>query len=237
MILACNMSFKKLSYFKYSVSKVVSNLFSKKSQYSQHGEDILVANLLNKIDSFIDIGANDGVFLSNTYLFAQKDAFGLCIEPSKSCFWKLRLNHLLHPKVKCINIAISNFDGFSDFVEDGYEGLLSSISDSKKGSTYKVKTRTLKQIINKNDRFKKTDIVSIDVEGFELKVLDGAGNSLKDVKIIIIEVDKINLDQVIQHKSLIHHRPAYTNNINLILLNKSESFEEPGSLPSGFYKF
>ena len=227
----------KLSYFKYSLSKVVSNLLTKKSQYSQHGEDILVSNLLNKIDSFIDIGANDGVFLSNTYFFAKRDAFGLCIEPSKCCFWKLRLNHILHPKVKCINAATSNFNGFSDFKEDGYEGLLSSITDSKKSSTYKVKTLILKQIIKNNDRFKKADIVSIDVEGHELNVLDGAGNSLKEVKIIIIEVDKINLDQVIQHKSLIHHRPAYTNNINLILLNKSESFEEPGSLPSGFYKF
>ena len=230
------MSLKKLSYFKYSLSKVVSNLLTKKSQYSQHGEDILVSNLLNQIVSFIDIGANDGVFLSNTYLFAKKNAFGLCIEPSKSCFWKLRLNHLLHPKVKCINSAISNFDGFSDFKEDGYEGLLSSITDSKKGSTYKVKTRTLKQIINKNDRFKNADIVSIDVEGFELNVLDGSGNSLKDVKIIILEVDKINLDQVIKHRSLNYHRPTYTNNINLILLNKGESFKEPDSLPSGFYK-
>lgn len=230
------MCVKKLSYFKYSLSKVFSNLITKKSQYSQHGEDILVSNLLNQIVSFIDIGANDGVFLSNTYLFAKKDAFGLCIEPSKSCFWKLRLNHLLHPKVKCINTAISNFNGCSDFKEDGYEGLLSSITDSKKSSTYKVKTRTLKQIINKNDRFKKADIVSIDVEGFELNVLEGAGNSLKDVKIIILEIDKINLDQVIKHRSLNYHRPSYTNNINLILLNKSESFKEPDSLPSGFYK-
>ena len=230
------MILKKLSYFKYSLSKIVSNLLSKKSQYSQHGEDILVSNLLKQIVSFIDIGANDGVFLSNTYLFAKKDAFGLCIEPSKSCFWKLRLNHLLHPKVKCINSAISDFDGFSNFSEDGYEGLLSSITDSIESSTYKVKTLTLKQIINKNDRFKKVDIVSIDVEGFELNVLDGAGISLRDVKVIIIEVDKLNLDQVIKHRSLNHHRPTYTNNINLILLNKSESFEEPVSLPSGFFK-
>jgi len=230
------MSFKKLSYFKYSLAKIVSNLLTNKSQYSQHGEDILVSKLLNQVDSFIDIGANDGVFLSNTYLFAKKNAFGLCIEPSKSCFWKLRLNHLLHPKVKCINAAISNFDGFSDFREDGYEGLLSSITNSKKSSTYKVETFILKQIVKKNDRFKKADIVSIDVEGFELNVLEGAGNSLKDVKIIILEVDKINLDQVIKHRSLKHHRPAYTNNINLILLNKSKSFEEPDSLPSGFYK-
>ena len=44
----------------------------------------------------------------------------------------------------------------------------------------------------------KADIVSIDVEGFELNVLEGAESSLKDVKIIIIEIDKINLDQVIQ---------------------------------------
>ena len=71
------MILKKLSYFKYSLSKIVSNLLSKKSQYSQHGEDILVSNLLKQIGSFIDIGANDGVFLQTL----------ICLP--KKCFWTL----------------------------------------------------------------------------------------------------------------------------------------------------
>ena len=80
------MILKKLSYFKYSLSKIVSNLLSKKSQYSQHGEDILVSNLLKQIGSFIDIGANDGVFLSNTYLFAKKMLLDFALSPQKVVF-------------------------------------------------------------------------------------------------------------------------------------------------------
>ena len=61
-----------------------------KNSYAQHEEDRLIELLLPKgVNSFIDIGANDGVLFSNSFKFAKKEANGLCIEPSRNSFRKL----------------------------------------------------------------------------------------------------------------------------------------------------
>ena len=51
-----------LRYYKYYSKILLHNWFKSKNSYSQHGEDILIESLFpNRIKSFIDIGANDGV--------------------------------------------------------------------------------------------------------------------------------------------------------------------------------
>ena len=100
------MLFKKLSYAKYYAGILFRNWTSKKNSYAQHGEDLLIEQLLGKIEIFIDVGANDGVLFSNTYKFTKQGARGLCLEPCPSTFFKLRLNHLFHPRVKCIRAAV-----------------------------------------------------------------------------------------------------------------------------------
>ena len=74
------MKFKKLSYAKYYAGILFRNWTGKKESYAQHGEDLLVEQLLGEIESFIDIGANDGVLFSNTFQFAKKGARGLCVD-------------------------------------------------------------------------------------------------------------------------------------------------------------
>ena len=98
-----------LKYAKYYCSLLLNHWLRTEVSYAQHGEDLLIESIMGseKIGSFIDIGANDGVLFSNTYKFAKSGSHGLCIEPSRTCFRKLRLNHLLHPKVKCLHSAIS----------------------------------------------------------------------------------------------------------------------------------
>ena len=61
---------KKLRYAKYYAGVLFRNWRSKKDSFAQHGEDLLVEQLLPKVQSFIDIGAKDGVLFSNTYKFA-----------------------------------------------------------------------------------------------------------------------------------------------------------------------
>ena len=81
---------KKLRYLKYYAKVLLTNWTVNKDSYAQHGEDKLVEQLLpNGVNSFIDIGANDGVLFSNTYKFAKNGARGLCLEPSRSSYNKL----------------------------------------------------------------------------------------------------------------------------------------------------
>ena len=103
---------EKLKYAKYYTRILFRNWTDKKESYAQHGEDLLVEQLLGQIESFIDIGANDGVLFSNTFKFAKKGARGLCVEPSRKSFRKLKLNHLFHRKVSCIHSAVSSQSGY-----------------------------------------------------------------------------------------------------------------------------
>ena len=78
-----------LKYVKYYLGVLYKNWTKLRKSYAQHGEDVLVEQLLPKgINSFIDIGANDGVLFSNTFKFAKSGVAGVC-DPSLSTYRKL----------------------------------------------------------------------------------------------------------------------------------------------------
>jgi len=230
------MIIKKLRYAKYYGALLIRNWISKDKSYAQHGEDLLIEQLLGEIKSFIDIGANDGVLFSNTFKFAKKGARGLCIEPSCLSFRKLFLNHLINPKVKCLNSAISENDGLVYLREDGYEQILSKVTTKKSAGCSPVKAFSFKSIFERFPKFSNVDLISIDVEGHEDQVLRGCGNNPLDAKVIILEIDKANVTEALKLKSLSNHIAKYSNDVNLILLHKNFSFNNPRELPPGFYK-
>jgi FkbM family methyltransferase len=227
----------KVKYFKYYSKLLLNNWIQEKDTYAQHGEDKIIDLLIPKgVKSFIDIGANDGVLFSNTYKFARRGAFGICIEPSKSSFIKLYLNHLFHKQVICINRAISSTSGFLEFDELGYENVLSKVVEEKKQSTIRKKCNTLDEIFKDHSNFKCPDLISIDVEGHEKEVLQGGINCLHQSKIIIIEVDKLNMDSICHLPALENHTPKFSNSLNTIFLNKNINFPKIKELVPGFFK-
>lgn len=227
---------QKLKYLKYYIGILCNNWKQSKDSYAQHGEDKLIENLLPKrVTSFLDIGANDGVLFSNTYKFAKDGARGICLEPSRSSYFKLKLNHIFNFQTKCLQLAISHREEVMFLKEDGYENVLSNVSQNKANDNYPVKTTSLVELLKRFPKFRSPELVSIDVEGFEEKVIQGAGDSLLATKIIILEVDKSNLTNLLCLPALQNHYPAYSNGINLFLLNKKERYRKPNRLPKGFY--
>ena len=87
--------------------------YSKKG-YSQGGEDLILAKLLNyKSNGFyIDVSANDPVILNNTYLFYKIGWTGLNFEPIPELAEKFKKKR---NKDIVVNKAISNFTGEADF--------------------------------------------------------------------------------------------------------------------------
>ena len=77
--------------------------------------------------------------------------------------------------------------------EDGYENVLSNVSQNKTNDNYPIKTTSLVELLKRFPKFRSPELVSIDVEGFEEKFIQGAGDTLLATKIIILEVDKSNL--------------------------------------------
>ena len=226
---------KKLRYVKYYAKVLLNNWTANKESYAQHGEDILVEQLLpNGVNSFIDIGANDGVLFSNTYKFAKNGAQGLCIEPSPSAYKKLLLNHLFNKRVSCINSAISNTNGKLLLQEDGYESTLSRVVNKSTQTSITIPCYTMLDILSKFPNFRKVDIVSIDVEGHEYEVLEGMPIADFYTKLLIIESDKSQIEELKQLKFFKHYNPIISNGINTFFIHNEENLEIPNHLPEGF---
>ena len=240
------MIIKKLRYAKYYGALLICNWRNKEKSYAQHDEDLLVEQQLGTIESFIDIGANDGVLFSNTYKFAKLRARGLCIEPSPTTFLKLRLNHLFHRRVRCIRAAVSNRSGSVSFIKDGYEEVLSRVSDlscSQNANhltdkhTISVPALTLEKILLRYKYFQQVDLLSVDVEGHEKKVFEGLKDCPFKARIIVLEADKMEIENILSLPFFEDYVAKFTNGVNLILLHKLEAQKQRNqnnSLPDKF---
>jgi FkbM family methyltransferase len=222
-----------LSYLKYIAGRYMKELNNPRDTYSQNVEDKVAACILGSVERFIDIGANDGITFSNTYLFANSGAAGLCFEPVKSTYWSARLFHLLHPRVKCINEGISRRFGEGRMVVDGYDGLLSHIISSDLVSRVEIPPdakpillRPLSYWLNRYPKFRHSDLVSIDVEGHEMSVLESIDFSKFTAKCFIVETDKISIDSVDGFMAPLRYRARLTNGRNTFWFSHGAAGEE-----------
>jgi len=81
--------------------------------YSYNGEDWIIEQLLEglgiKTGWFVDVGAWDGIYLSNTLQLAEKGWQGVMIEGDEGRFKKLKLNMFPY-RVKTIHAMVSAKD-------------------------------------------------------------------------------------------------------------------------------
>ena len=170
--------------------------------YSQIRQDEFIDNFFNHKSNgiFLDIGANDGILLSNTYFFEkEKNWTGICIEPRTEEYVKLIQNR----KCYCVNSAISNCEGTKDFLEiKGHAAMLSGLSENYdvrhlerirsemesggKCDTIQIQVTRLQTILNKFN-IHNIDYCSIDVEGAELDVIKSIDFGKTQIKIFTIE--------------------------------------------------
>lgn len=149
--------------------------------YSQIGQDIFVTKYYNNKRNgyYIDIGAYDGIKLSNTYLLEKNFQWkGICIEPLPDIFNLLKKNR---PNSICINKAIYsksgeklNFDickkykmlsGITNFIDTHKK----KVNESKK--TIQIDTITLMDLLDLLNAPKYIEYLSLDTEGSEYEIL------------------------------------------------------------------
>ena len=143
--------------------------------YSQLRQDLNVISFFNNKNDlyFIDIGANDGKTLSNTFLLEKKYNWkGICSEPLPIAFKQL----IKCRSVTCDNNAVFSKSGLS--LEFSESNLLSGISKfidrhkhAKKGNKIIVKTITLQSLLDNYKAPKIIQYFSLDTEGTELEIL------------------------------------------------------------------
>lgn len=168
--------------------RVVKSNSSPIVSYSQFGEDIIINDLLNSIPintvSYLDIGANNPEFISNTYLFYKRGFKGVLVEPNPYLCGKLRY---VRPNDLVINCGIGIDDrkeaDFYLFPEEA-DGLSTFSAEEAKfmeevginGKKYKVERIWKIPLMNINEVIEKyftecPELISIDVEGWDLKIL------------------------------------------------------------------
>jgi FkbM family methyltransferase len=149
--------------------------------YSQLEQDLEVLNYYNHKTNgfFIEIGASDGIELSNTYLLETKYNWkGICVEPIPYRFNSLCNNR---PNSFCCNNAVynrSDLDVIFDIANngDGLSGISDNI-DCHKEKVNSNKTQITVKTISFNDLLEKynaplfIEYLSLDTEGSELEIL------------------------------------------------------------------
>ena len=141
--------------------------------HSQIGQDEWVNTILKDKNTgyFIELGACDGVNISNTLYFENKGWDGLCIEPNDILFKQLMSNR----KCSKSNCLVSGVKGL--VVDFSMCGCLSGIIDdntgpfTRKNNSVRKTTSTLEDVLDFHKAPHIIDYLSLDVEGHEYDIL------------------------------------------------------------------
>ena len=194
---------------------------------SQYGQDKFVDDYFQGKEKgvFLDIGAHDGIFLSNSFFFEkQRNWTGVCFEPNPRLYQQLIKNR----NCICIEGAASDKNGNFEFLDiEGVESLGGIIEKydprhleridrdiEKYGGLGKkvisVKGYNINEILI-NNNLTNIDYLSIDTEGGELNILKAIDYEKIKIKLITVEVNY-------PEESLFHRL------INPFLKNTAHSF-------------
>ncbi len=171
--------------------KIVTKLLLKHSQlvYAQSGEDLILAQLFFKLDilhpTYLDIGANHPMYISNTYYFYMRGSKGVCIEPNPYLYQKIKK---VRPRDTVLNVGIGitgesaadfylfpeHAHGLSTFSKEEAEYWqhtgMKKVGKIQYEKVIQVPLQTINTVIG--DNFQQTpDFISIDVEGLDLQIL------------------------------------------------------------------
>jgi len=169
--------------------------FIKRKSYAMDGEDTAI-NLFNKKlekGFYVDIGAHHPIQRNNTHLLFKKGWEGINIDVNK---FSIDLFNFLRPEDLNLQIAVSDKEGeISFFYQKKFSQLNTTDKEIAKENFQgnyqekKVKCQTIQNILD-NSKFKnkKIDLLNIDVEGAEMKVLNTLNFEIYDPSLICIEI-------------------------------------------------
>jgi len=205
--------------FRYITPPVVYSPIANNSN-SQTGEDRIVAYLFSsmKIDhiSYLDIGAGDPVCSNNTYFFYTNNGKGILVEPDSNVNDRTKA---VRPDDLIINAAISDDTNeeadFFIFNDPSLNTLSEQEAKLRTNSGVyqllekkRIKLITIENIIKDYLNGQIPDLISLDVEGMDYKVLNSFNFENYPVPVWIVETCTYSEN---------HVKPKVTSIIDLML--------------------
>lgn len=185
--------------------------------YSQNNEQQIIGRYFGRFAGVaLDIGANDGITISNTYALWDRGWKGALVEPSPQAFDRLRKNlaeFVVTQAVDLYNRAVGVKDEQMILHDCGTHlkkndvALLSTLVESERdkwaaaGNEFEpvrvdvLTWNTLQGMM----RWKHFDLVSIDAEGMDLEILRQMDLSAMAVQMLVIEHEHCDREGIIAH--------------------------------------
>ena len=169
---------------------------------SRHGEDFLILSAFagQSRGFYIDVGAFDGVYGSNTWALAQSGWSGICIEPAPEVFPQLTRNR---PSALCVEAACGADDGIAtlsidptmqfrsvhsmDRVKKGYENAIEFRGlDTQAFSSVAVDVVAINGLLRRTRGFREIDLLNIDAESAVPEVFSGLDLDWYTPRLIVV---------------------------------------------------
>jgi FkbM family methyltransferase len=196
------LNFFKFFYFLYMYIKS-KKILKSKIFYSNWGIDMLADEFFKKkVNGFyIDVGCHQPLLNNNTYRLYKRGWRGINIDLDYNT---IDMFNFFRKKDLNIHAAVSNKieeKNLYFFHNRSPVNTLSKDSGIKAKEIRKIKTTTLNNIIDASKyRGKEIDFISIDVEGFELNVLEGLDFEKYKPKLVVLELIDPSIKEFHQQK-------------------------------------
>ena len=192
-----------LKEFSIKLNLLHKKLFFKKKYFSFSGVDVIIENIFRnqEFGFYIDVGCQHPIKNNNTLILYNKGWKGINIDLDKD---NIDLFKKSRPNDENVNIAVSNEIKEVDLYFYHKKSPINTIDKktsqfqkAKVSSIKKIKTDTLNNILSSSKYTNiKIDLLSVDVEGHEIQVLEGLDFIRYKPSIIVVEYLDLNVSKL-----------------------------------------
>lgn len=180
--------------------------------YAQHGDDLVILNLFTQMGiekpSYLDIGAHHPFEISNTALLYERGSCGINVEANPNLMPAFYSDRPLDIN---LNVGVAPGVGFMKFLlVDKTSGRNTFVPSALLGmrvvKEIDIEVTTVKSIIDQHWGGVFPDLLSIDIEGMDLPVLESLDFQVTFPKVICAEVVSGDVDYSEKMNSLLASR-------------------------------
>lgn len=175
--------------------------------YSQNREEEIILNhFKNFKGTFLDLGAYDGVDLSNTRALTELGWSGICIEPNPVIFERLCDNLKAFNKVIEYKFALGTENKTITMqMNDSYYSTVKQSEVDRWRGAFKFESAEVQMLDFKSflefSKYKTFDFISIDCEGLDYEILEQINLDEVKCKMICVETNSKDINKYINYIS------------------------------------